>query len=459
MQPNTPGNRKFTAGDNWVTGSILRNLLRLSWPMIIGNMVNMLGPTVDMIWVGRLGSAAIAAVGVSGTAVMLAQSSLMGLFTGMRAMVARFVGANDDEQANHIAQQAIVIGAGSSIVMAVIGIFLSEQILELLGVGDDVIAEGASYMRIQFVGMTAMAFRTMAEGIMQAAGDARTPMKIAVGFRVVHVALAPALIFGFWFIPAMGVNGAAITNVVSQSAGTILAFWYLMSGRTRLKLSLKGFRIDYNTIWRIVRIGIPASVMGVEQNLRNMIFIRFMAPFGTVAMAAHTVLSRIEMILFMPAFGLGMAAGVLTGQNLGAGQPERAEKSGWTAVGIIEAFVAIVCVLLFIWTDVPVKIFTSDPELIEVSVTFIRIALIGYLFMGMGAVFQQCITSAGDTVIPMIIGIISGWLMQLPLAYFLPKVGDMGVIGIRWAVVIPMAVTSVTYLVYFRLGRWKRKKV
>jgi len=191
--------------------------------MIIANVVNMAGPTVDMIWVGRLGSAAIAAVGVSGIAVMLAQSSLMGLFTGMRAMIARFVGAHDEEQANHVAQQAIVIGALSSIVLATIGIFLSEKILELIGVEQQVIAEGAGYMRIQFVGMTAMAFRTMAEGVMQASGDSSTPMKIAVGFRLVHVVLAPILIFGWWIFPKMGVNGAAITNVISQSLGTVLA--------------------------------------------------------------------------------------------------------------------------------------------------------------------------------------------------------------------------------------------
>jgi putative MATE family efflux protein len=459
MQQNTPGKGGPAVKTDLVSGSILRTLFTLSWPMIIGNTVNMLGPTVDMIWVGRLGPAAIAAVGVSGTAVMLAQSGLMGLFTGMRAMIARFIGMEDEEQANHVAQQAVVIGAVSSIILAVIGIFLSEQILELLGVGQDIIDEGASYMRIQFVGMTAMAFRTMAEGIMQASGDTKTPMKIAVGFRIVHVVMAPTLIFGLWIFPELGVNGAAITNVISQSLGTILAFWFLMTGRSRLNLTFRNFSINMTTIWRIIRIGIPASIMGMEQNMRGMIFIRFMAPFGTVAMAAHTLLGRIEMILFMPAFGLGMAAGVLTGQNLGAGKPDRAEQSGWKAAGIIEGFIAVVCVGLLIWAEYVVQIFTSDPELIEVSALFLRIAVAGYLSMGFGAVLQNCITSAGDTVVPLIISLISGWLIQLPLAWFLPNVGNLGVLGVRWASVIPMVLTSVVFIVYFRAGRWKKKKV
>jgi putative MATE family efflux protein len=398
-------------------------------------------------------------VGVTGTAVMLAQSGLMGLFTGMRAMIARFIGAGDEKQANHIAQQAIVVGAVSSIILAVIGMFFSEKILELVGVNQDVIDEGATYMRIQFVGMTAMAFRSMAEGVMQASGDAATPMKIAVGFRIVHVVVSPMLIFGLWIFPRMGINGAAWTNVISQSLGTILAFWFLMSGRSRLKLSLKDFRLDLPAIWRIVRIGIPASVMGMEQNLRGFIFIKFMAPFGTLAVAAHSLLGRIEMILFMPAFGIGMAAGVLTGQNLGANRPDRAEKSGWLAAGIIEAFIFIVCIFLIIWAEVAVRVFTSDPELIALSATYVRIAVAGYVIMGFGAVFQNCITSAGDTVLPMVFSLITGWVIQLPLAYFLPKINDIGVYGVRWALVIPIAISAIAYTIYFRMGRWKLKEV
>src|SRR5512136_1432432 len=150
MATETTTKRGMATGRDWVSGSILRNLLSLSWPMIVGNSVNMLGPTVDMIWVGRLGDADIAAVGVAGTAVMLAQAALMGLFTGMRALIARFVGAGDEKQALHIAQQAIVIGAGSSAILAVIGIFLSRWILTLIGVGEDVIGIGTAYMQIQF---------------------------------------------------------------------------------------------------------------------------------------------------------------------------------------------------------------------------------------------------------------------------------------------------------------------
>lgn len=444
---------------DYTRGSIVRNLLALSWPMIVANSVNMIGPTVDMIWVGRLGDTAIAAVGVAGIAVMLVQSGLMGLFAGLRAMVARFIGARDEKQANYVAQQAIVIGAAVSVFLAIVGIFFAERILSLVGVAPDVLDEGASYLRIQFVGMVAMSFRMMTDGIMQASGDAMTPMKIAVVFRAVHVVISPALIFGFWFLPRMGVNGTAVANIISQSLGTALSFWILMSGRSRLRLTLRGIRVDFPMIWRIVRIGLPASVMGMQQNLGQFILMRFVAPFGTIAVAAHSLNQRVEMLMMMPAWGLGMAAGVLTGQNLGAGQTQRAVKSGWLGTLMVEGFAAVCCLVLVLWAEIPVMAFSSDPELVPLAATFLRIGVVGYMLMGLGGVLQQCISGAGDTLLPMLVSMGAIWIVQIPLAYFLPHNTSLGVYGVRWGIVAGSVAASVAYLVYFQFGRWRFKEV
>jgi len=419
----------------------------------------MVGPTVDMIWVGRLGSASIAGVGVAGIAVMLVQSALMGLFMGLRAMVARFVGAGDEKSANHVAQQAVVIGAASSVILAIIGIFFAEGILTLVGVAPDVIALGAAYLRIQFIGMVAMSFRMMTDGVMQASGDATTPMKIAFAFRFLHVALSPFLIFGWWLFPRLGVSGAALTNVISQSLGTGLGFWILMTGRSRLRLSFRRFRIDPGIIWRMIRVGLPASVMGMQTNLGQFILMSVIAPFGTLAVAAHTLNQRIEMFLFMPAWGLGIAAGVLVGQNLGAKQPARAERTGWLAAGIVEGFIVICSLAILIWAETFVHIFSSDPGVVSIGATFLRIATAGYIAMGLPVVLQQCISGSGDTIPPMLVSIATMWLVQLPLAYFLSRFTNLEVYGVRWAIVVGMVVGAIAYTVYFRLGRWKRKVV
>ncbi|MCJ7743840.1 MAG: MATE family efflux transporter, partial [Dehalococcoidales bacterium] len=226
-------------GRDWTKGSIFQNLLLLSWPIVVSNTLMMLGPTVDMIWVGKLGSVSVAGVGVAGTAIELVIGALMGLTMGMRALIARFIGAGNIDSAIHVAKQAFVLTMGYAILLALIGIFFAESILNLFGLAPDVVAAGVAYMRIQLIGAIAMACRMTAEGVMQASGDTMTPMRIAIVYRLFHVALCPFLVFGWWIFPRLGVSGAAMTNVVSQSLGMALGMWFLFSGRTRLRPTLR----------------------------------------------------------------------------------------------------------------------------------------------------------------------------------------------------------------------------
>jgi len=451
--------RRAAFDRDWTKGSIIRNLLSLSWPMVVTFSLAMLGPTIDMIWVGKLGAASIAGVGISGMAVWVVNSLMIGLFTGLRAMVARFVGAGDEKGANHVAQQAFVISVAVSIVMAAVGIFLAESILNLLGVEADVVTEGTAYMRIMFVGMITMSCTWMADGIMQASGDAVTPMKISIGTRLLHVTLCPFLIFGWWIFPRLGVSGAALTNVISYGVAGAIGLWFLFSGRTRLRLTLSNFRLDPNIIWRMVRIGIPASIMDIQRTLGRFVLMWVIAPFGTLAVAAHSLAQRIEMFLYLPGMGLGMAAGVLAGQNLGAGQPGRAERGGWLAVGLVEGFMLICAVAVLLWAESIIRIFSTETGLVEIASTFIRIEAAGYLVMGFVAVLQMCISGAGDTMPPMLFSLLMIWVVLLPLAFFLPQVTNLGMYGVRWAIVASVVAGAVAYATYFRMGRWKRKGV
>jgi len=459
---------------DWTQGSIVGNLLRLSWPLVISSSLNMLGPTIDMIWVGRLGSAAIAGVGVAGIAVQLLMSAIMGLAMGMRAMVARFIGARDPGAANHVAMQAFVVSAAFSAVMAAVGFFLAEPIMSLFPLAEDVIREGATYMRIVFLGAIVMVVRMMCESAMQSAGDAVTPMWISVLFRVLHVAVCPFMVLGWWIFPRLGVSGAALTNIISQSLGLAISMWVLFAGRSvyldsarkalrfgraRIKLTVKNFRLDPGIIWRIVRIGVPSSVMGMQQAFGAFFLVRVIGVFGTDAVAAHTVAQRVEMILFMPVLGLGTAAGILAGQNLGAGWPERAEKGGWVAAGLALALLVLCSLGLLFGAESIVGIFNKEPGLIEVGSKFLRIATAGYAMIGFVIALQFCISGAGDTIPPMIFSLVMTWAVQIPLAYLLPEVTGLGVYGVRWAIVISIGLGAVTHAAYFRLGRWKRKRV
>ena len=453
------GRRRNQYDRDWTKGSIVGNLLALGWPMIVSGSLNMIGPTIDMIWVGRLGASAIAGVGVAGMIVMLVQSMIGGLYQGLRSMVARYIGAGDRDQANHIVQQVFVIDATCAVIMALIGIFLAKPILILMGVGADVVDQGTPYLRINFIGMVSMSLRMVTEAAMQASGDSSKPMWVAVFFRLFHVILSPFLIFGWWIFPQLGVTGAAITNVFSQGIGAALGLWFLFSGRTRLKLTFRNFRLDGKAIWRIIKIGFPASIMGMEQNLANLILIWLMTPYGTVAVAGHTLNQRVSMFVFVPAMGLGQAAGVLAGQSLGAGQPERAVRTGWLGTGLLSVMMLFFSGAILLWAEYIIRIFSSDPSLVEMSSAFIRIAATGFLLVGFNTALQQCISGAGDTLPPMLITLLNLWLIQLPLAFILSRYTPLGVYGVRWAMAAGGISAAIAYVIYYQIGRWKRIRV
>ncbi len=482
---------------DWTKGNILHNLLRLSWPMMVTNLVMILGPTIDMLWVGRLGSDSLAVFGVAGLPTMLVMGSTIGLIMGMRAMVARYVGAGDIQGANHVAQQAFVISAVFSAAAALVGIFFTEEILGLFRLEADVVALGGMYLRIMLISTAPMIFRFMAEGIMQASGDAETPMVISVTYRVVHVVLAPFLILGWWIFPSMELAGIGVTNAVSQSLGMIFSLWCLFGGRSvyfnwagwrrrlrsrptasspapedgstsagligfgpaRLRLSLRDFRLDTGVIWRMVKIGLPAMVSNMQRGLSQAVLVFFMVPYGTLAVAAHTIAQRLEFFMFMPGVSFGTASATLVGQNLGAGQPERAEKSTWLAVVTVTCVLTVVSLAILFWAENVAGIFNTAPELLALAGTFLRIAVVAYIVFPVTTVFMSALSGAGDTLPPMVVSLVTVWLVVLPLALFLPNVADLGVYGVRWAMISGPVLGVVSYVVYFRMGRWKRKMV
>jgi putative MATE family efflux protein len=454
-----PAERAAALGRDWTKGSILGNLLTLSWPMMISGSLYMVGQTIDMIWVGRLGPASIAGVGVAGIAVLMALSAMLGLTTGARAVISRFVGAGEIAAANNAAGQAFVISLGYGLITTAIGVFLGERILGLFGLQPEVVAEGATYLRIAAISWTPMAFSLMAINVMQASGDAVPPMKVALVFRLSQVALCPFLVFGWWVFPQLGVMGVALSQVITETGGMSAGLWLLFSGRSRLRPSLRHFRFDWDIIWRMVKIGLPGLIMGVERNFGSMVLMWIIVPFGTVAVAAHSLIQRVEMVVTMPGWGLGMGASVLVGQNLGARQPERAQRSAWLATGIVEGFLLVCALAILLGAEHIIRVFSSDPALVEMGGTFLRIAAAGYAVMGFSTVLQNCISGSGDTVPTMIVSMATMWLVLLPLAWFLPRITDLGVNGVRWAIVTNIAAGAIAYTLYFRLGRWKRKRI
>jgi putative MATE family efflux protein len=453
-----PGKR-VAVGRDWTRGNVAQNILLLSWPAIVLSVLYYVNLVLEMIWVGKLGAESIAGVGVGGFILTLVVTTKSSLSIGERAMVARFVGGGDVAAANRIAGQAFLISAVYGLIVTVIGILLTQPIFNLFGLDPSAVSEGVVYLRIILAGWITEAFWITSFSVMQASGDTIAPMKVAIFIRCVNAIVCPLLVLGWWIFPRLGVAGAAITYILVTGLGMCVSLWILWTGRTRLRLTWHDLRPDPALIWRILKIGLPASATGMGKAFGDLILTWLLIPFGTLALAAHNIISRIEGFINAPGAGLGTGASVLVGQNLGAGQPRQATRSGWIALGMVLGIMFVFAIALLVWSEKIIGLFTVDPDLIKLGSLFLRVAVAGYLGMTTVYLMQNCISGSGDTLPPMAITLAMLWAVQLPLAFLLSRHTDLGVYGIRWAIVISFVVGAIAYVAYFRLGRWKRKRV
>jgi putative MATE family efflux protein len=427
--------------------------------MIVMEATFMVSQLFDMVWVGKAGASSIAALGIANLVMMLISTVDMGLVSGSRAMIARFVGSRDWEGARKVAAQTFILAICWGSLVTIAGSFLISPIMNMFGVEQEVVQEGIRCLRIFFAGWLSMEILIMSLYTIQSTGDSFSPMLIEIFIRAVHLLLCPFLVLGLWFFPHMGIAGAALSNVISQALGAVAGLWVLFGGYSRIKLSLRDFRFIPNITWRLLKIGFPSLISMLQANFSMFVITWIIVPFGTQVLAANSLVSNVQGFVIAPNMGLGSAVGVLVGQNLGAKQPERAVKSTWLGAGILSGFLIACGVIILIWAEPIVGLFNNDPALVAIGASFLRIATLGYLVMGINFALTSCISGAGDTLPNMLINIGMIWLVQIPLTYVLSHYTSLSYYGIRWAMVISTFVAAIAYFIYFRTGRWKHKKV
>ncbi len=455
------GGRRRLSGRDLTTGSIPRHIFHLSWPQVIEGVLNVADQMVDLVWAGRLpgGFRALAGVGVAQSFVQFGFMSRQGLDMSMRAMVSRAVGAGELALANRIAVQALSLTVLYGLLMILVGVFLTDFLLGAIGASEAIRAETSMYMKVQFVGMLGIGLRNGTGAALQSAGDVITPLKATTLTRVFHISLTPFLMFGWGFFPTLGLAGAGLANVLAQALGCALNIWGLFSGTSRLKLTLRGYRPDWPLLKRLVQLGAPASVAGTERAVAQLVLLRFVTPFGDIATAAYAMTRRMEMFANFGSMGIGQAAGIMVGQNLGAKRPERAKQAvGWALamVGMIKGPVGLLLILL---PGAFVVLFTQDAAVMDLTVDWVRIQVFASILMGLAMVFQQSYNNAGDTWAPMVVTLLAVWGIELPLAWYLSHTLGIGPLGIGIAAIAGMGSRVLIYIPYFFKGRWLKIKV
>ncbi|MEM1218421.1 MAG: MATE family efflux transporter [Bacteroidota bacterium] len=441
---------------DYTKGSINRAIVLLSIPMVLEMLMEALFAVVDVFFVAKIGTNAIATVGLTETVITIIYSLAVGLSMAASAMVARRVGEKKPEEAAEAAVQGIWIGLVFSVLLGVVGAWQAPNILRLMGGSEELIAEGVIYARILLGTNMVIMMLFLLNGIFRGAGDASLAMRSLWLANGLNIILDPILIFGWGPFPEMGLAGAAIATSIGRGIGVLYQLYILFNGKGVVKVLRKHLRIQTTIIVRLLRV----AVGGTSQHLiasASWIFLMAIISnfFGEEIVAGYTVAIRLVIFTILPSWGMANAAATLVGQNLGAGLPERAEKSVWRAANFNVLFLVIVSFLFFFEGDFFIGLLTDGPTIIEAGATCLRVLSIGYVFFAYGMVVGQAFNGAGDTRTPTFINFICFWMVEIPLSYLLAVSLDWGPSGVYWSIAISETLLAVLCILVFRRGRWK----
>ncbi len=435
---------------------IRAKVMSLAWPVMAESFLQTFAQIVSMALVGHLGASAVTSIGLS----MAPLNVFYGLFTGLgvaaTAIVARSMGADQVQKATTAAAQAVL----ASVVFAVIGaigiLFLAQNLVVWMGAEADIIAQGTRYLQIMTPGLFFMWMSTVLTGALRGAGDTRTPMKVNILISILNFALNLILVYGLFGFPAMGVLGAGLGTTLARAFGGLLLLGFYLSGHTVIPPNLKrDFKIDKPMLKRILHIGLPSAGERVLMSSSSVFYQRMVAGLGTVSYAAHTIGLNAESISYMPGQAFSVAATTLVGQNLGADNPEKAERSTYESLKMACLLSAIMGLVFLVWPEALMKIYTSDVEVVKLGAIYLRIMAFCQIHQAFGFVLTGGLRGAGDTKFPMWVTAAGNWLIRLSLTYYLINVVQTGVSGAWWAMAVDGLFKGIASFWWFRKGKWK----
>jgi len=444
---------------DFTTGNLNRAIVLLAIPMVLEMVLESLFAVVDVFWVGRLGADAVATVGLTESLLSLVFAVALGLALSTTAMVARRIGEKDSEGAARAGVQSIFIGIGSSLLIGVPCWIYAPKLLGLMGASPEIVATGSGYARIALGGCGAVLMLFLNNAIFRGAGDAAVAMRLLWVSNIINLILDPCLIFGWGPFPKLGVTGAALATFTGRSIGVLYQFYRLLRGTERIRILASQIRVDLRVLWKLIRVSVTGILQFAVADVSWIGLIRIVSFFGPAALAGYTIAIRILIFVILPSWGLSNAAATLVGQNLGAKQLERAEKSVWLTGLYNMFFLGSLGIFFAIFANPIVRLFTNDPAVAPLAATCLRILSYGNVGYAYGMVMLQAFNGAGDTVTPTIVNFFGFCLLELPLAYVLARPLEFGPKGAYYAIVFAETAIAAAGILLFRRGRWKRQEI
>jgi putative MATE family efflux protein len=444
---------------DYTTGSIGRAIFLLAVPMVIEMAMESIFAVVDVFFVGRLGAAAVATVGLTESLMIVIYTIAFGLSIGATATVARRIGEKDPDAAARAAVQVLWLGLLLSGILGIVGAIYAPELLALMGADAQVIAEGTMFTRVTLGGSATAFLLFLINAVFRGAGDAAVAMRALIIGNGINCFLDPALIFGWGPFPELGLTGAAVATTIGRGVGFMYAMHRLTHDSGHLRVGLRHVAIEPDTMWRIASLSGWGTFQVALSSMSWIGLVRVVAMFGSTAMAGYTIAIRVLLFVLMPAFGIGAAAATMVGQALGAQDPARAEEAVWITTKVNVALLSSVGLCFLIGAPWIIGLFSPDDAVVAVGVYGLRVIGLGFPLYAIGMVMEQSFNGAGDTRTPTWINFIAFWIVQIPLAWVLATRLGYAERGVFIAVPTAYAVMALLSVVLFRRGRWKTQSV
>ncbi len=444
---------------DFTKGSINRAIFLLSVPMVLEMIMESVFAVVDIWFVSKLGADAVATVGITESLITIVYSIAIGLSMATSALVARRIGEKDKEGATKSAFQGVAVAAITAILIAIPGAIYAGDLLILMGVSDEIAKDFSSYTAIMLGGNIVIMLLFVINGIFRSSGDAAISMRVLWLANIINLILDPILIFGWGPIPAMGIAGAAIATTIGRGIAVSYQLYILFYGKVRVGFSLSALKIDFPLMARLVRISLGGIGQTIIATSSWIGMVRIIAEFGSEVVAGYTIAIRVVIFSLLPSWGISNATATLVGQNLGAKEPDRAEKSVWATGKINIILLGMIGIIFIIMPTFFIRLFITDSAVVEVGANALRIISFGFFAYGFGMVLIQAFNGAGDTRTPTRINLICFWLIEIPLASFLSLYAGMNENGVFYSIVISETLLAIIAFYLFRKGKWKENKV
>jgi putative MATE family efflux protein len=439
--------------------SIGRAVVLLAVPMVLEMMMESVFALADVFFVGRLGADAVATVGFTESLMTIIYALAVGLSVGAAATVARRIGERDPDGAARAAGQSILIALGFGALFGILGARFGPDLLRLMGASDDVMRTGSTFARVMIGSSGGVTLLFLINAVFRGAGDAAIAMRVLWIANAINIVLGPCLIFGLGPFPRLGVTGAAVGTSIGRWTGVAIQIYCLTRREARIILNWAHVRLDTTVMRGILRISGTAMLQNFINTVSYLGEVRIIAGFGSAAVAGNTIGIRVILFALLPSWGVSNAAVTLVGQNLGAGKPDRAEASAWRTALYNTYCMGLIGLVFLVFAPFIVGVFTSDAAVGAVGVQCLRIVSAGFLFYGYGMVLTAAFNGAGDTRTPTLINLVSLWILELPLAWFLAHTVGLGPTGSFIAMSVGFSTLALISAWIFRKGHWKTRTV